>query len=200
MKPLLLPICLTLLLSACAVISGPEQLDVYELRAPMGLPTTDRPAPRIVTVELPEATGTLTTDRIMIRPGGLQAQYLPGARWGEETPVMVQTLILRSLQATGGLTYVGRRPLGSSGDYAILTDIVEFQAETTETGAQVVLQLEVRIIRERDASIAAGRSFAATMPADSTATEDLIAAFDTASDALLTELTLWTMARLGRPL
>lgn len=199
MKPVL-PLALTFLLSSCALLGGTEVLDIYELRAPATLPSTDRPAPRVVTVELPEATGTLDTDRILIRPDNLQAQYLPGARWGEETPVMVQTLMLRSLQATGGLTYVGRRPLGSSGDFAIVSDIIDFQAETDGDAARIRITLEVRVVRERDAAITAGRTFQAEMPAASTSTDDIIAAFDAASDELLTEFTSWTMARLGRPL
>lgn len=197
---LFLSLCAAAILSGCSLLSGPEVLDVYELRAPVGLPTADRPAPRVITVELPEATGTLQTDRILIRPGGLQAQYLPGARWGEETPVMVQTLMLRSLQATEGLTYVGRRPLGSAGDFAIVSDIIDFQAETTGDTPQVRIAVEVRIIRERDAAVAAGRLFSVTTSATSTSTDDLIAAFDAATAELLTDFTLWTMARLGRPL
>lgn len=199
MKPLL-PLISVAFLAGCSLLGGSEALDIYELRAPTDLPTVPTPAPRIVTVELPEATGTLDTDRILIRPDSLQAQYLPGARWGEETPIMMQTLMLRSLQATQGLTYVGRRPLGSSGDFAIVSDIIDFQAETLGDTAVTRVTLEVRVVRERDAAIVAGRTFSQETTAQSTSTEDLIAAFDAATDTLLTEFTTWTMARLGRPL
>ena len=191
---------LGVLLSGCSLLVGSETLDVYELRAPSSLPSTDRPIARIVTVELPEATGTLDTDRILIRPDSLQAQYLPGVRWGEETPVMVQTLMLRSLQSTGGLTYVGRRPLGSGGDFAIVSDIIDFQAETDGDTSWVHMTIEVRIVRERDAAITAGRTFSTEVQAESSATDDLIAAFDQASDSIFDDFTRWTMARLGRPL
>jgi len=187
-------------LAGCSLLGGGEVLDIYELRAPADLPRVERPIARIITVELPEATGTLDTDRILIRPDNLQAQYLPGVRWGEEVPIMVQTLMLRSLQSTGGLTYVGRRPLGSGGDFAIVSDIIDFQAETLADAARVRVTLEVRIVRERDAAITAGRTFEAEVMAESTATADLIAAFDVASSELFNEFTLWTMARLGRPL
>ena len=199
MLPRPLAFVLACLLAGCGVLGG-DVLDVYELRAPEGLPTANAPIQREITVELPEATGTLETDRILMRPDALQAQYLPGARWGEETPVMVQSLMLRSLQATGGLTYVGRRPLGSGGDYAIVSDIIDFHGETNGDAVSVRLTIEVRIVRELDASIAAGRTFTALSTTESTRTEDLIAAFDSAADALFTDFALWTMARLGRPL
>ena len=199
MKPLA-PLLLCLGLIGCSILPSSEALDIYELRAPSDLPSTDRPIARVVTVELPETTGTLDTDRILIRPDNLQAQYLPDVRWGEDTPVMVQTLMLRSLQATGGLTYVGRRPLGSGGDFAIVSDIIDFQAEAVGETVSIHLSVEVRIVRERDAQIVAGRTFRAEVPTDSTATEDLIAGFDAAADQVFTDFTLWTMARLGRPL
>ena len=113
---------------------------------------------------------------------------------------MVQTLMLRSLQATGGLTYVGRRPLGSGGDFAIVSDIIDFQAETDGGASWVHMTIEVRIVRERDAAITAGRTFSAEIQAESAATDDLIAAFDQASDVIFDDFTRWTMARLGRPL
>ncbi|MEM6608057.1 MAG: ABC-type transport auxiliary lipoprotein family protein [Pseudomonadota bacterium] len=194
-------ILLVLCLAGCSLLPGGNALEIYELRAPEGLPSTDRPIAREVIVELPGATGTLETDRILIRPDALQAQYLRGARWGEETPVMVQSLMLRSLQETGGLTFVGRRPLGSGGDIAIVSDILDFAAERSAGGGIIVrLRLEVRLIRERDASVAAGRTFVAEVPAIGDGNEDIVAAFDAAADDLFTEFTLWTMARLGRPL
>ena len=76
---------------------------------------TRRAAPRDVIIELPTTSGALATDRIMIRPNRLQAQYLPESRWSEPAPVMVQTLMLRAVEATGAVRYVGREPLGVSG-------------------------------------------------------------------------------------
>ncbi|MBF9031144.1 hypothetical protein HKCCE3408_12140 [Rhodobacterales bacterium HKCCE3408] len=194
-----------LLLAGCGTLgalgSASRPLDVYELRAPTDIgQASGSPLQRVVTVELPETSGTLDTDRIMIRPDNLQAQYLPDARWGEEVPVMVQTLMLRSLSSTGGILYVGRRPLASSGDYAIVTELVDFQAEARETGAVVQISMTVRILRESDAVIFATRTFSSEAVAADTDTETLVAAFDTAMSDLLRSFTPWAMARMGRPL
>jgi cholesterol transport system auxiliary component len=155
-----------------------------------------------VVVEIPTPSGVLNTDRIMIRPDTLQAQYLPDVRWGDEVPVMMQTLMLRSLENTNGLRYVGRRPLAGSGDYAIVTELVDFQAELMPdgTGAIVSISMTSRLVRERDASIVASRTFRSQQTAASTDTSAIVLAFHRASDALLVDFADWTISALGRRL
>ena len=195
------------LLSGCSALGAlgdaTTPLNVYDLRAPDGAPVVQgSPLARDVTVELPTTSGVLNTDRIMIRPDDLQAQYLPDVRWGDEVPVMMQTLMLRSLENTNGLRYVGRRPLAGSGDYAIVTELVDFQAEIAADGVGSVVSIRMtsRIVREQDASIISSRTFSARQAALTTETVDVIEAFDRASDAVLIDFADWTMTTLGRSL
>lgn len=195
------------LLTGCATLGAlgdvSTPLAVYDLRAPEGAPVTQGgPLARDVVVELPTTSGVLETDRILIRPDALQAQYLPEARWGDETPVMLQTLMVRSLENTGGLRYVGRRPLAGSGDYAIVTELVDFHAELAPDGISAIVSIRMtsRLIRESDASVVASRNFSAEAIAASTETPALIDAFDRGSDLLLIDFADWTMTTLGRRL
>ena len=186
------------LLSGCAAISAVSDaatpLDVFELRAPGDITAVSgRPIARDVIIELPTTSGALATDRIMIRPNPLQAQYLPDVRWSETTPVMVQTLMLRSIEATGAVRYVGRKPLGVSGDFALVTEVIDFQADVASDGetANVQITLLVRIVRERDASIVASRRLSASVMAASTETLTVIDAFSAASDQIFAEFAQW---------
>ena len=195
------------LLTGCATLGAlgdvSTPLAVYDLRAPDGAPVArGTPLARDVIVELPTTSGVLETDRILIRPDALQAQYLPAARWGDETPVMLQTLMVRSLENTGGLRYVGRRPLAGSGDYAIITELVDFHAELAPDGVGAVISISMtsRLIRQRDASVIASRTFRAQAISASTETPALIDAFDRGSDQLLIDFADWTMNTLGRRL
>ena len=190
-------------LSGCAAISAVSDaatpLDVYELRAPDTITATrGAPAPSDVIIELPTTSGALSTDRIMIRPNALQAQYLPDVRWSDTTPVMVQTLMLRSIEATGAVRYVGRTPLGVSGDYAIVTEVIDFQAQVTPDGDSAVanITLLVRMVRERDARIVASRRFTASMPATSTETNAVIDAVSGASDQVFAEFAAWVQSAI----
>jgi cholesterol transport system auxiliary component len=191
------------LLAGCAAISAVSDaatpLDVYELRAPDGItPSTSAPLARDVIVEVPTTSGALSTDRIMIRPNALQAQYLPEARWSDPVPVMVQTLMLRAIEATGAVRYVGRTPLGASGDFALVTEVVDFQAELNPDGetATVQITLLVRMVRERDARIVASRSFSASTASTSTETSAVIDAFSSAADQVLLVFADWVRGRL----
>ncbi|WP_135501376.1 ABC-type transport auxiliary lipoprotein family protein [Roseovarius aestuariivivens] len=184
-----------------ALGSASTPLDVYELRAPG--PSGARPGrviPVDVTIELPTSGGALQTDRIMIKPGPLQAEYLPQARWGDETPVMLQTLLLRSIEATQAVRYIGRRPLGARADYAIITELTDFQAELTESRdtAEVRISFISRMVREDDARIVATRTFSSNFTAQSLETKAIIEAFDRASTGLLSEFSSWVLATLRR--
>ena len=190
-------------LASCGAVSALSDaatpLDVIVLQAPADLPVQEgRPRPRDIIIEEPTAGGALATDRIMIQPGALQAQYLPDVRWSDPAPVMMQTLMLRALDETRAFQYVGRRPLGPGGDFAILTEMVDFQAELAPDGeaAEIVVRIIVRIVREQGASVVATRTFAAREPAASLDDLDLAAAFDAATGRVISEFAVWCLSTI----
>ncbi|MCR9085683.1 MAG: ABC-type transport auxiliary lipoprotein family protein [Rhodobacteraceae bacterium] len=191
-------------LTGCGAISAltnaATPLEVFELRPPDTIPAARGQLARDLIIEVPTTSGALDTDRIMIRPNPLQAQYLPGVRWSGQLPVMVQTLLLRSIEETDGLRYVGRRPLGARGDYALVTEIVDFQAEAVPggDGATIDIRLIARIVRESDAQILASRTFAASAATTTTATDSLIVAFDAATDQILPDFAAWVLSVVRR--
>ena len=190
-------------LTGCTALSAigdaTTPLEVYELRAPTDIPTAKgRTLPREVIVELPTTSGALETDRIMIRPNSLQAQYLPDVRWSEPAPVMVQTLMLRSIEATEGVRYVARQPLAANGDFIVVTELTDFQAELgdDEKTAIVRIRLIARIVREDDASIVASRTFVSAAQSSALDTQELVKAFDTAAGSLLSDFAAWVLSVL----
>jgi len=191
------------LVAGCSAISAVDNatttLEVYELRtATEGPIARGDPLPVALIVELPTTSGGLDTDRIMIRPSPLQAQYLPDVRWSETAPVMVQRLMLRSLEDTQGFRYVGRRPIGPGGDYALISELTDFQAEASASGGAVVtLRLTARLVREEDVEIVASRTFTSTAAVASTETPALVDGFDRASRVLMGEVAEWTLDALG---
>jgi cholesterol transport system auxiliary component len=203
-RALALALALPVVLSGCGAVSAigsaTEALEIYELTAPDDLPVRQgAPLSREVIIEVPSTSGALDTDRIMVRPAPLQAQYLPDIRWSEDAPVMLQTLMLRALDQTAAFQYVGRRPLGSGGDFAIVTELVDFQAELGAEGTAPVVQVRMvsRIVRESGVQIVAARTFAASERAASLDDADIAAAFDAAAGRVISDFTLWTLTNLG---
>lgn len=196
-----LPILLLpLVLSGCTALSALDEasqpLQIYELRTPAIQRTVSRRNIELV-VEEPSASGALAIERIMIRPAPFQAQYLPGVRWADTAPVMLQTLMVRSLTETGAFGSVGRRPVGTIGDFALLSELTDFQAEFAEetSDALIRIRLILRIVRERDARVIATRTFAVTENAATTDADAIVAAFDLATSRLLSDAVSWIIAR-----
>ncbi len=194
-------------LPGCAALSalqGEPDRDLYELRTPTQAPTgCGRANINQLVVELPKTRGTLDRDRIMIRPSVLQTQYLPDAQWGDTVPAMLQRLLVQSFSATDSFDHVGRAPLGVAGDYALISEIEDFNAELVPEGPGgpegviIRLSVEAQMIREMDASVVSRSSFSANVPAASTRTQDLIPAFDAGTRQLVAQMTNWGLQASG---
>lgn len=182
----ILPGCGTL-----PALMGEPERDVFELRPPAAVTGCGRASIGDLIIEPPKARGTLDSNRIMIRPSALQTQYLPDAQWGDTVPEMLQRLLVQSFGATGSFGYVGRAPLGISGDYALISEIEDFNAELTSGGAVVRLTVGAQMVSEMEAEIVSRGRFAATVPAASTRTADLIPAFDAGARQVVTQMTEW---------
>jgi cholesterol transport system auxiliary component len=137
----------------------------------------------------------------MIRPAPLQAQYLPGVRWADTAPVMVQTLMVRSLAETGTFGSVGRGPVGTVPDFTALSELTDFQAETTEDArtATVRVRVVMRLVRESDAKVVATRTFSIATTAGSTDTKSIVVAFDESVSRLLPAMVSWLASNSVKP-
>ena len=200
----LLPMVLVLaLLPGCAAVSaltgGGGPLTAYELRPPADLPLATRTEAADLVVEVPEASGAIDTDAILIRPTAIEASYLPGAQWTEDAPRMLQSALVAALESTQAFRYVGRRPLGPGGDYALVWNLTRFSAEViagTET-AEVEIMLTARLIREEDASVMARETFLASGAAADISNAAIAAAYDAAARDLLGDMTVWVLEVRG---
>lgn len=191
-----------LALPGCAALSSlsgaSTPLDAYAL-TPLAGPGGARGA-RHVVVEVPTTSGAIATDRILVKPNRLQAAYLPGARWVDGVPVLVQTLLVQSLQASGAFRLVGRTSLGLFPDNTILTEVRAFQAEPgpPEGPAYVVrIALTMTVLREVDGALIATSNFSATAGAPSNEPLALAAAFDAAMGVVLREAVAWIAGAAG---
>lgn len=192
------------LLAGCSALSAlsdaAEPRDAFQLQAPLPGPVA-RGTPRAedVIVEIPSASGAIDTDRILVRPSATQVQYLPDATWIEPVPQMIQSALVDGLERSGGFRFVGRKPLGSSGDVAVISNIVTFDAalEPGSKAATIEVRLALRLVREEDVSVLASRTFAASDRAEDTSTEALVAAYDRATSRVVGEALDWVLRQRG---
>jgi cholesterol transport system auxiliary component len=182
-----------LALSACSALGqASAPLDAYTLQP---LPAVQGPSgSRHLVVELPTASGALTTDRILIKPTPLQAQYLPKGRWVDPVPELVQTLLVASLQNAGGFRLVGRDGAGMTPDFVALVEVNDFQAEAPDPATHqtpVHVGLTLTLLNETDRHLIGSRRFDGTAMSANSKTLTVVSAFDAATRQVLTDAVTW---------
>jgi cholesterol transport system auxiliary component len=177
-----------MLVAACAgCVSGafdselPPQ-HVYVL-SPLPAAAGDvTPLPVGLTVARPTARPGLDTDHIALRQPDRRLDYYAAARWGAETQVVVQDLLIQSLRNTGRLTTVQGDLSPFVVDYVLQTDLADFQAEYAGGGANPLVRVTLvcTVGRVKDRKPLADFVAAATTPAGTNSLGAVVQAFETA--------------------
>ncbi len=187
-------------LGGCGTLSkATENLDAYILSALPGRGDGHGSNGHLV-VELPTSSGSLATDRILIKPNALQAQYLPKGRWVDATPLLLQGLLVSSLQNSGAFRLVGRDSAGLVPDYRLLVEVNDFQAEAPAAGVTatpVRIGLTMTLVRDGDGTLIATRRFEQSALATNSDTLAVVAAFEDATRKMLSDAVIWIL-RLTR--
>ncbi len=187
-------------LGGCGAVSAlntaARPLDTYDL-APAPGATDGRRTGRTVLVARPEATAAIATDRIMVKPDAVSVTYLPDARWSDELPLVLQSLLVRSISGTGRVGYVGRSDGGPVPDSALLVRIDAFQANAGADGTLVAeVNMTLTVVNDRDQRVVATRGFSQSLPAAGDDPASIVAAFQAVLNALLPAMSDWVVQRV----
>jgi cholesterol transport system auxiliary component len=145
-------------------------------------------------VEEPTAPNAINTDRMAIRPSSLQVQYLPGVKWTDRAPALVQTLMVESFENSGRIVGVGRRAIGLTGDYVLSSELREFEAVADGAGTtNVVVRLVLKLVRQSSGSIIASQTVSQSVQSASDQPADIVVAFDAALGKVLKRTVQWVL-------
>lgn len=166
--------------------------------------TFDPTLPRLrqqIVVDEPTANAGINSDRIPVQPTPLQVKFLPGVRWIDTAPSIVQTLLIESYENTNKVDAVGRSAVTLRADYTIVTDLREFQAQLKpESGPNAPLVVDVtmnmKVVEATEDRIIASRSFESLVAAESDSPDDIAEAFDTALGRVLRNSVEWSIRRM----
>jgi len=195
-------------LSGCALLSSPDPVQNYRFGLPMAAPSSvgDTPAPLTVSIrriEFPQATG----DDKILGVTGLETAYIGGARWVSPA----STLFDDSLKAAFAnradrIRVLGRREPGTP-PLILQVTVTTFEARYAAPGAVpdvvVTARAQLRSTPERRAGGGTirpeeGRSvervFTVIQPAGDNRVSAIVAAFDTATRDINTQIADWTIA------
>lgn len=198
---LVLALASVLIVSGCAALelATREPPKLYQL-TPKSTFSEDLPESQAkLTVETPTATAGLNTARIALRPTPTTLEYYARSSWIDVLPVMVQNLLIESLDNTGQLDVLGREVVGVRADYALITHVREFQAEYEQPDQPptVHVRLQSRLVRLPRRTSLAATSAEQTLEAEGTSVEAVVRAFDQAFGAVAKEISEWAVKQVA---
>jgi cholesterol transport system auxiliary component len=185
-------------LGGCATLTSlndaAKPLNTYDLRPAAGS-QQGRRTQRTLLVAVPQASAALTSDRILIKPDPASITYLPDARWSDELPALVQSVLIRSVAQTGRISYVGRSGAGPVPDTALLMRIDAFEVGARGEGVfETAVDLDLTLINDRDQSVVATRRFAGSTQTASDQPAEIVAQFQVLMNDLLPDMSDWAIA------
>ena len=171
--------------------------DTYELQ-PVTVAAQGRRSSRSLLVVLPNAPAAIATDRILIRQDPLSVTYLPDARWADQVPEMLQSVLIRSLSSAGRIGFVGAQGDGPVPDTVLLTRIDAFGVDQKADGSFVArVSFELTVIRDRDQRVLGTARFAQDQPLADDQAATIARGFQQALDTVLPPAMNWVLARVG---
>ena len=119
----------------------------------------------------------------MIRPGRQSIAYLPDARWSDDLPKLLQSLLVRTLSSTERVGFVGIPNAGPIPDRVLLTRIDRFDVDASQADAlRAVIGFEATVLRDSDQQIIATRNFTAETQLRDDRADTIAQAFQTLVD------------------
>jgi cholesterol transport system auxiliary component len=173
---------------------------LYTLTAPPEAPGGPaKPGTTQLLVQAPQAPAALDTVRIALSHSPTNVEYYADANWADYAPLMLQALLIESLERGGGFAAVARSSVPLRGDVIVLTELRHFEAQYRGgAGApQIVIAMDVKLVRVAGGDIAAEKSFTATATAAANNVPAVVDAFDVAGHQVLTDVASWASGALS---
>jgi cholesterol transport system auxiliary component len=158
-------------------------------------------------VDRPIASAGLNSQKIALQRTAVTLDYFGHANWTDTAPEMVQSLLIQSFESTGKIKAVSRESTQLRPDYALQSELRDFQAEYDAAGGPptVRVRLNVKLVRMPDRVIIANDTVERTARAEGSDMEHIVLAFDQALGGVMKRIVEWTLtapgtsARPGRP-
>ena len=145
-------------------------------------------------VETPAAPAGLDNTRIALLRDPIQVQYYAKSNWIDRVPLMVQTLLVESFEASGKIVSVGGNPANLRPDFVLSTQIRDFQADYySGSGPSARVGIVARLVTMRQRAILGAKRFDATAPAKADQMPAIVEAFNNALGQVLDGIVGWTL-------
>jgi cholesterol transport system auxiliary component len=185
------------LVAACGDLLPGANKDPPKLYVLSPKSTFDGDLPRAnwqLVVDIPVADAALNTARIALRRNPVLLDYYGDANWTDTAPLMVQTLLIESFENTGKIVGVGRQSVALRGDYSLISDLREFQAEYDKSAIPAVrVRLNAKLVKMPERLIVGSINAEYVEPAEGSDLASVVYAFDQALGKTLKRIVEWAL-------
>jgi cholesterol transport system auxiliary component len=187
-------------LSACAVVQPPARpvQHIFVLDAEIAVPAEAAAAAPTIIVTPPRTAPGFDTERIAYVPRRNELSYYAQSRWADTPSRMLEPLLVRALEGTGGFRAVVQGASPAPGDLRLDTDILRLQHEFLEKPSRVRVTVRAQLTDLRQRSVLATRTFDVVEPAETDDAHGGTAAANRAVSKVLREVATLAAAQAGR--
>jgi cholesterol transport system auxiliary component len=156
----------------------------------------DRPAPRLqLLIDKPTSSDALDTVRIALRRNQLSFDYFADVAWTDSAPVMIQSLLVDSLQRSSCVAAVTRDTFAIRGNFELRIELRHFEATYLEDTDLPTVRIELGLIlvRVEDRRIVGTRTVTAAARPTKNDIPAIVVAFDTALHMAMRDTLNWTL-------
>lgn len=191
------------LLAGCSVLPKPAPVEVFLLPSTLPASTTPPtgaalpvPLPASLRVTRPAASNLLAGQRMLVQPEGDRVSYYKGAQWSEPAPQLLRNRLLDALRGDGRIATLSSDDRILQADFELDGDLRAFQGVYRDGQVQVLLRLDLRLVRPATQRIIASRRFELSQPAAERDLPAVVRAFGDASDRQALQVVDWTVEQM----
>lgn len=193
-KFIFLPLLLcTTLLSGCSPLRISNQT-LYQI-APT-LPensNTTHPARLSLLVSAPLASATYDTDKMIYVTSPYKIGYFTKNRWSAEPAIMLQPLMMESLQNTHYFSVVTSAPFSGYTDLRLDTTLLTLQQNFITNPSQIEMVIDARLVSSATQQVIGGQRFTIITPAPGNNPAAGVQATNEATTTFLKQLNIFVL-------
>jgi ABC-type uncharacterized transport system auxiliary subunit len=162
----------------------------YVLRLPPATAPTAVPTGGSVLLQRPEAGPGLESERIALLRSDQRFDFYAASRWAAPAPDIVESVMLDALRATGAFSAVFDDSAPFAPRYNLRCALRRFEADYTANARAPTVQvaLDCTLGRHRERELLANFTAQGSAPASEDRLNAVVAAFESATAAAMTEL------------
>ena len=189
----LIPLIITILLSACSLLPETQQVRVYMLPESTSVPPHPCSMNWSLRITTPYANQTLDSTRITVIPDGNQISSYKGVRWNDRVPVLLRERLIDTFRSDGHIKTIANDNSLINTDAELISELHAFQSEYINGKPEVRVQLDTHLVQRNNQQVLASYRFEVRQASKDASVESVVQAFGQATDQLSREVVAWAI-------